>query len=115
MDRTQRRETPTSICRFLLRAAPEIGAPADTTVMGGGSYREGGATACAGAQRPALSLRERQVLQQLADGATTAGAAAALFLSPTTVRSYAEAAMRKLESPTRTHAVAAALREGMIR
>jgi DNA-binding NarL/FixJ family response regulator len=90
---------------------PEIRRRADTTVVGGDSYREGNA----GLQRRALSLRERLVLQQLADGATTGAAAAALFLSPLTVRSYAETAMRKLESHTRTHAVAAALREGIIK
>lgn len=91
---------------------PVIAMPADRTPVGGTSYREAGVTA---ELRPVLSLREKQVLQHLADGATTGAAAAALFLAPTTVRSYAEAAMRKLESRTRTHAVAAALREGLIR
>ena len=69
----------------------------------------------AGADTPsALSPRETEVLQLLADGLTTEKVAEALFLSPATVRSYTETAMGKLESRNRTHAVAAAIREGLI-
>lgn len=64
---------------------------------------------------PLLSKRELEVLQLLADGHTTDAAATALFLSPTTVRSYAESAMRKLEAANRVHAVALALRLELIR
>jgi DNA-binding NarL/FixJ family response regulator len=62
-----------------------------------------------------LSPRELEVLQLLADGHTTDAAAERLFLSPATVRSYAENAMRKLEARNRVHAVATALRQGLIR
>lgn len=62
-----------------------------------------------------LSGREGEVLQRLADGMTTEQTAQDLFLSPGTVRSYAETAMQKLASRNRTHAVATALREGLIR
>jgi DNA-binding CsgD family transcriptional regulator len=65
--------------------------------------------------RPALSQRESEVLQLLADGHTTDGAAAVLFLSPATVRSYVENAIAKLQARNRVHAVAAALRLGLIR
>jgi DNA-binding NarL/FixJ family response regulator len=61
-----------------------------------------------------LSERESQVLQHLANGLTTDGVGKELFLSPATVRSYAENAMRKLDAHNRVHAVATALRLGLI-
>lgn len=68
-------------------------------------------------QQPAstpLSARESQVLQHLAHGMTTEGVGKELFLSPATVRSYTENAMHKLNANNRVHAVAIALRLGMI-
>lgn len=65
-------------------------------------------------RRALLSLREREVLQLLSRGCTTAAAALELHLSPSTVRSYAENAMSKLEVGSRTHAVAQALRLELI-
>jgi DNA-binding NarL/FixJ family response regulator len=65
-------------------------------------------------RQAALSGRERQVLQLLSEGATTAGAAEELFLSPATVRSYAESAMGKLAAANRAHAIAQALRMELI-
>lgn len=64
--------------------------------------------------RTALSPREREVLQHLAEGLTTDAVANKLFLSPATVRSYAESAAQKLDSRNRTHAVAQALRLELI-
>lgn len=61
-----------------------------------------------------LSRRETEVLQLLAQGLTTEAAGQKLFLSPTTVRSYAENAMRKLEARNRVHAVAIAVRLGIL-
>lgn len=61
-----------------------------------------------------LSKRETEVLQLLADGLTTEAVGQKLFLSPTTVRSYAENAMRKLEARNRVHAVAIAIRLGIL-
>jgi DNA-binding NarL/FixJ family response regulator len=61
-----------------------------------------------------LSTREAQVLQHLAHGLTTEAVGKELFLSPATVRSYAENAMHKLEANNRVHAVAIALRLGLI-
>jgi two-component system response regulator DevR len=63
----------------------------------------------------ALTGREREVLQLLSEGNTTADTAKELFLSPATVRSYAEAAMGKLGAANRSHAVAQALRLELIR
>lgn len=62
-----------------------------------------------------LSERETEVVQLLANGLTTDAVGSALFLSPATVRSYAENAMRKLEAHNRVHAVATALRLGLVR
>lgn len=67
-----------------------------------------------GEERSLLSDREREVLQLLANGRTTDKAAQELFLSPATVRSYVENGMQKLGALNRTHAVAEALRQGII-
>jgi DNA-binding NarL/FixJ family response regulator len=61
-----------------------------------------------------LSAREAEVLQLLSDGLTTDAVGKELFLSPATVRSYAENAMHKLEARNRVHAVAQALRRGLV-
>jgi DNA-binding NarL/FixJ family response regulator len=61
-----------------------------------------------------LSRRESEVLQLLADGHTTQSAATTLFLSPATVRSYVENATHKLDARNRVHAVATALRTGLV-
>ena len=65
-------------------------------------------------ERELLTPREREVLQLLAQGLTTDAVGRTLFLSPTTVRSYADNAMHKLESRNRTEAVAKALRRAII-
>ncbi len=64
--------------------------------------------------RTLLSPRETDVLRLLAVGKTTDEAAASLFLSPATVRSYVESAMAKLGASNRVHAVAEGLRLGLI-
>jgi anti-anti-sigma factor len=61
-----------------------------------------------------LTPRERRVLLEFAHGRTTAAAAAAIGLSPHTVRSHLRSAARKLGAETRTHAVAIAIAEGAI-
>jgi DNA-binding NarL/FixJ family response regulator len=61
-----------------------------------------------------LSPRESEVLQLLANGLTTDEVAGTIFLSPATVRSYAEHAMHKLKARNRVHAVAEALRLKLI-
>jgi DNA-binding NarL/FixJ family response regulator len=61
-----------------------------------------------------LSGRETEVLQLLAEGMTTDGVGRELYLSPATVRTYAENAMHKLEASNRVHAVAKALRLGLV-
>jgi DNA-binding CsgD family transcriptional regulator len=61
-----------------------------------------------------LSKRERQVLDELARGSYTEEMAAALHLSPHTIRSHVKALLRKLGARTRAHAVAIAYRHGAL-
>ncbi|MFE3068116.1 response regulator transcription factor [Streptomyces sp. NPDC059247] len=61
-----------------------------------------------------LTSREKDILAAVASGATNATAAARLGLRPETVKGYLRAAMRKLGAHTRTEAVAAARRAGLL-
>jgi DNA-binding NarL/FixJ family response regulator len=63
---------------------------------------------------PALSNREREVLDLLAQGLTGEAVAERLVLSAETVKTHIRNAMNKLEAHTRVHAIAIALREGFI-
>jgi DNA-binding NarL/FixJ family response regulator len=62
----------------------------------------------------ALTIREREVLRLLADGLRNEQIGSRLFISPLTVRTHVKHAMEKLESDTRTQAVASALRHSLI-
>jgi two-component system sensor histidine kinase UhpB len=61
-----------------------------------------------------LSPRETQVLQLLANGYLTAGAAIALGIADETVQTLVKRAMTKLNARNRTQAVASALRLGLL-
>jgi DNA-binding NarL/FixJ family response regulator len=63
---------------------------------------------------PALSDREHQVLQLLADGRTNKDIAAKLFVSEATVKTHVENILRKLGVADRTQAVAEAFRRGYV-
>jgi DNA-binding NarL/FixJ family response regulator len=63
---------------------------------------------------PALSPREREIMDLLAQGLTGEQVAERLVLSAETVKTHIRNAMNKLEASTRVHAVAIALREGYI-
>jgi len=65
-------------------------------------------------QSTALSDRELEVLRLVSAGQTNKEVAASLFLSPETVKAHLETIYRKLGASDRTHAVAVALREGML-
>jgi DNA-binding NarL/FixJ family response regulator len=71
-------------------------------------------SAAGGNERSLLSKREREVLQLLANGRTNDETAQEVGLSPATVRTYVENAMHKLKADSRTHAVAVAVRLGLI-
>jgi DNA-binding NarL/FixJ family response regulator len=62
----------------------------------------------------ALSEREREILQLLAEGFHTEEVARRIGLSGETVKSDTKRAINKLEADTRVHAVAIALRQAMI-
>jgi len=62
-----------------------------------------------------LTPRESEILQLLANGMSNPDVAAKLFISQETVKSHVRHILAKLEADTRTHAVAIALRESMIK
>lgn len=66
-------------------------------------------------RRPALTRRQRQILQAIADGRSTAQVAAQLDLSTETVRTHAKAILARLGARDRAHAVAIAMRGALIR
>jgi DNA-binding NarL/FixJ family response regulator len=64
--------------------------------------------------RPLLTERERDVMDLVAAGATNREIAAALFLSPHTVKEHTSALYRKLEVRNRAEAVTRAQRLGLL-
>ncbi len=62
-----------------------------------------------------LTDREREVLEQVADGLTNAAVAEALYLSVHTVRSHVQNILMKLGAHSKLEAVAIATREGLLR
>jgi DNA-binding NarL/FixJ family response regulator len=61
-----------------------------------------------------LTTREAEVLALLAEGLSYTEVAQRLVLSPKTVSHHVSAVLRKLGEPTRTRAVAAAQRRGLL-
>jgi len=72
------------------------------------------AEAAAGRDIPALTPREREVLQRAADGCSTDEIAAALVISPGTVKTHFQHIYDKLAARDRVSAVAKAFRLGLI-
>lgn len=64
--------------------------------------------------RPELSERERQVLQQVATGASNRDVAKALFITEATVKTHLARAFSKLGAESRTAAVARARELGLL-
>ena len=64
--------------------------------------------------RGKLTQRQRQILQLLANGESTAVAARELDLSEETVKTHIKTALARLGARNRTHAVSIALRESLI-
>lgn len=61
-----------------------------------------------------LSPREKEVLEHLAQGLTERQIGERLFISPNTVKTHLRIVLIKLEARNRVHAVAKALRAGII-
>jgi DNA-binding NarL/FixJ family response regulator len=66
-------------------------------------------------RQPTLSVREREIIQLLAEGLTGEEVADRLVLSSETIKTHIRNAMTKLEARNRVHAIAIALRAGEIR
>ena len=64
--------------------------------------------------RGKLTRRQREILQLLADGGSTAVAARELGLSEETIKTHTKNSLARLDARNRTHAVAIALRESLI-
>lgn len=101
---------------YVLKEAPlEDIVRAVQVVSRGGMYVDGTlAAALAGEGEGELTSRERDVLRLLAEGLRNEEIGRRLHLSPETVKVHIAKAMRKLGAATRTQAVAAALRRGLI-
>ena len=67
-----------------------------------------------GKGRAAVTRRQRQILQLIADGHSTTQAARRLGLSSETVRTHTKAALARLGARDRAHAVAIGLRQSLI-
>jgi DNA-binding NarL/FixJ family response regulator len=86
-------------------------------VAAGGSFVDPGVRPLIAAQQEAprvrlLTVREREVLERLADGLSVEEIAADLVLSTETIRTHVRNAMAKLGTRTRAHAIVVALRAG---
>jgi two-component system nitrate/nitrite response regulator NarL len=66
------------------------------------------------AQAPALSPREREVLNFIAQGRSIPAIAAELYLAPSTVKTHVQRLYEKLGVGDRAAAVAAAMRRGLL-
>jgi DNA-binding NarL/FixJ family response regulator len=67
------------------------------------------------AREPALTRRQREVLELLAAGMANKAIARHLGVEISTVKTYTNAIYRKLGVQSRTQAIAAALRRGLVR
>jgi DNA-binding NarL/FixJ family response regulator len=90
-----------------------------TTVAAGGTYvdprlRSALLSGRSTQRVPALSKREREIIELLAQGLNGEQVAERLVLSSETVKTHIRNAMGKLEASTRVHAIAIALRDGFI-
>jgi DNA-binding NarL/FixJ family response regulator len=77
-------------------------------------YIDPAAAQTASRNGPALTRRQRQILQLFADGQTTAQVAAHLGLSAETIRTHTKAILARLAARDRAHAVAKGFRSGFI-
>ncbi|MEP6659914.1 MAG: LuxR C-terminal-related transcriptional regulator, partial [Acidimicrobiales bacterium] len=62
-----------------------------------------------------ISRREEEVLQLIADGASTPEVASKLFISQKTVKNHLASIYEKLDARDRTQAVLQAVRRGIVR
>jgi DNA-binding NarL/FixJ family response regulator len=65
-------------------------------------------------QESVITKREEEVLQQIADGASTSEVAASLYISQKTVKNHLASIYQKLDARDRTQAVLQAVRMGIV-
>jgi two-component system response regulator DesR len=114
---TVREALDAGVRAFVVKEAPLDGLNrALETVAAGGTYVDPVVSGLLlrDTAAPELTERERQVLRLLADGCSYDEVGQQLFISPETVRTHVAKSQRKLGVRTRTQAVAAALRAGLI-
>ena len=95
------KSSPAAALRTAVEAAADAGSFVDPAADGDGT-------------RSTLTRRQRQTLQLLADGHSTTDVAHRLHLSAETVRTHTKATLARLGARDRAHAVAIALRTGLI-
>ena len=95
------------------RSSPGTMRSAVDAVVDFDSFIDPGIESARGAQ-PKVTPRQREILQLFADGHATDEVARRLGLSAETVRTHAKASLSRLEARDRPHAVAIALRSGLI-
>jgi DNA-binding NarL/FixJ family response regulator len=102
----------------ILKEAPLADVPrALSAILAGGTYVDpalGVLTLTGAGSRLELTQREADVLLLLADGHTYEAIGRRLEISPETVRTHLQKASERLNASTRTHAVATAIRLGLI-
>jgi DNA-binding NarL/FixJ family response regulator len=102
----------------ILKEAPLADVPrALSAILAGGTYVDpalGVLTLTGAGSRLELTQREADVLLLLADGHTYEAIGRRLQISPETVRTHLQKASERLNASTRTHAVATAIRLGLI-
>lgn len=64
---------------------------------------------------PELSEREREVLQNIANGRSNKEIGQVLYISENTVKAHVKSILTKLDAMGRTEAIAIALRRGLVR
>jgi DNA-binding CsgD family transcriptional regulator len=105
--------------RSAVEIADAVGAPAVRQAILRDRRRRGlpvprGPRSATQANAWGLTARELDVLRLLADGLSNAEVAERLFLSDKTVGHHVSSVLRKLGEPTRSRAVASALRQGIV-
>ena len=110
-----RRPAPVALARGAVRLMPA----ADPGAAGSPDHRLEADSPALVISEPApmecwLTRREMQVLRLLATGRTYRQIAAELLLSEETVRSHVKHILHKLDAPDRAHAVACAVRAGIL-
>ncbi|HZQ82747.1 MAG TPA: response regulator transcription factor [Gaiellaceae bacterium] len=114
---TVREALDAGVKAFVVKEAPLEGLKrALDTVADGGRYVDPVVSAALLLEPDGASLtdRERAVLRLIADGYSYEEAGKELFISPETVRAHVAKSLTKLGARSRTHAVAEALRAGLI-